>query len=283
MLMTSFQSEFLILPPARSAPPRVFRNTELNPCQYNQMLAEMQRLRGSVYLRDGAIQEHELTPDGRHELAVDEHSWHILLLDDAGRVSGCLRYLEENKASRFDQLWIRQSALTNCPIWGEKFRRAVQLEMERAARKQMSFGEVGGWAVAQERRGTVDPLRMVLVTCGLFRLLGGCVGLATATVRHGSASILRRIGLTPLTVNGLSLPPYYDPHYQCQMEALRFDSDFPNLKYAKAIEELSDMMELMPVVCCEDRAPVWGGRLRDTDLLVSKPAALRSLQPVVVQ
>jgi hypothetical protein len=42
-------------------------------------------------------------------------------------------------------------------------------------------------------------------------------------------------------------------------------------------------MELMPVVCCEDRAPVWGGRLRDTDLLVSKPAALRSLRPVVVQ
>jgi hypothetical protein len=58
------------------------------------MLAEMQRLRGSVYLRDGAIQKHELTADGRHRLSVDEQSWHILLVDGAKRVKGCMRYLE---------------------------------------------------------------------------------------------------------------------------------------------------------------------------------------------
>jgi hypothetical protein len=242
----------------------------------------MQRLRGSVYLRDGAIQQDELTADGRHRLSVDEYSWHILLLDGAKRVTGCLRYLEERQASRFDELWIRQSALTDCPVWGRKFRRAVEHEMEQASRKQMSFGEVGGWAVAEERRGTVDALRMVLATCGLFRLLGGCVGLATATVRHGSAAILRRIGLTPLTLNGQELPSYYDPQYRCQMEALRFDSDFPNVKYAKAIDELSDIMELMPLISCESRAPEWSGRLSGIDLPAAEPLVHGALQPLVV-
>jgi hypothetical protein len=244
----------------------------------------MQRLRGSVYLRDGAIQPNELTADGRHELAVDEHSWHILLVDSTDRISGCMRYLAEEKASRFDQLWVRHSALTKCPTWGKKFRRAVELEMERAARKQMSFGEVGGWAVAESRRGTVDALKMVLSACALFRILGGCVGLATATVRHGSSAILRRIGLTPLSIEGLELPAYYDPHYRCSMEALRFDSDFPNPKYADLIEDLMYRMERMPVLSCEGGAPAWGGRLGQLALPpASEPAAaVPCLFPAVV-
>ena len=278
--ITSWQTELVILPPARTPAPRVFQNTEWNRGRYVQMLAEMQRLRGSVYLRDGAIQPGALTPDGRHKLTIDDLSWHILLLDGDKRVSGCLRYLEENPASRFDELWIRQSALSRCPVWGKTFRRAVELEMTRALRRRRRFGAVGGWAVAEERRGTIDPLRMVLATCGLFRLLGGCIGLATATVRHGSAGILRRIGLAPLSVDGLELPPYWDPHYQCQMEALRFDSDLPSPKYARAIDELSCDMELMPVICGEGRTE-WGDRVRGVDSPAAQPAILGAFRPAV--
>jgi hypothetical protein len=281
MHITSSQTQLVILPPARSAAPRVFRNIEIDSRRYDRMLAEMQRLRGRVYLRDGAIQADELTPDGRHKLAIDERSWHILLLDDGSRVSGCLRYLEERKSSRFDELWIYQSALSHSPVWGKKFRRAVEMEMARAWQKRIGFGVVGGWAIAEERRRTIDPLRMVLTTCGLFRLLGGCAGLATATVRHGSASILRRIGLTPLTVDGLELPPYYDPRYRCQMEALRFDSDFPSPKYAAAIEETSSRMELGPVICREDYVPEWCGPLPVTGLPAAIPRAISSLQPAI--
>ncbi len=175
MRITSSQTQLVVLPPARSAALQVFRNTDRNSRRYDQLLAEMQRLRGRVYLHDGAIQADELTSDGRHKLAVDERSWHILMLD-GGRVSGCLRYLEEQQALRFDELWIQHSALARCPVWGRKFRRAVELEMARARQKGIGFGEVGGWAVAEERRRTIDPLRMVLATCGLFRLLGGCAG-----------------------------------------------------------------------------------------------------------
>jgi hypothetical protein len=250
--------------------------------RYDQLLAEMQRMRGLVYLRDGAIRIDELASDGRHKMAVDERSWHVLTLDGGGRVSGCLRYLEERQASRFDELWIQHSALARCPVWGRKFRHAVEREMTRAWQKGIGFGEVGGWAVAEERRLTSDPLRMVLGTCGLFRLLGGCAGLATATVRHGSAAILRRIGLTPLTDDGVELPSYYDPRYQCEMEALRFDSDFPSPKYAQAIDELSCWMELAPVICREDKVPEWRGLPRGIDVPATRPRVLPSLQPAVL-
>ena len=186
MHITSSQTQLVILPPADSPAREIFENVKLDSCRYDELLAAMQHLRGQVYLRDGAIQAGQLAPDGRHELAEDQRSWHILLLDNGGRVGGCLRYVEAEAMARFDQLWIHQCALARCPVWGTKFRRAVETEMARARQKGVGFGEVGGWAVAEERRRTTDPLRMVLAACGLFRLLGGCAGLATATVRHGS-------------------------------------------------------------------------------------------------
>jgi len=261
MHITSSQTQLVILPPADSPAREIFENVKLDSCRYDELLAAMQHLRGQVYLRDGAIQAGQLAPDGRHELAEDQRSWHILLLDNGGRVGGCLRYVEAEAMARFDQLWIHQCALARCPVWGTKFRRAVEMEMARARRKGFGFGEVGGWAVREDRRRTIDPLRMVLAACGLFRRLGGCAGLATATVRHGSASILRRIGLTSLSADGLEIPSYYDPRYRCHMEALRFDSEFPSPRYAAAIDELSHRMETAPVICRGEMAPEWCGRL----------------------
>ena len=213
MHITSSPTQLIILPPADSPARNVFENIKLDSCRYDEMLAAMQHLRGRVYLRDGAIQAGQLAPDGRHELAEDQRSWHILLVDNDGRVGGGLRYMEADALARFDRLWVHQCALARCPVWGTRFRRAVEMEMTRARRKGFGYGEVGGWAVREDRRRTIDPLRMVLATCGLFRRLGGCAGLATATVRHGSASILRRIGLTSFNADGLEIPSYYDPLY----------------------------------------------------------------------
>ena len=63
MRITSVQTELVILSPANARAPREFQNSEWNRNRYDQFLAEMQRLRGSVYLRDGAIQADELTPE----------------------------------------------------------------------------------------------------------------------------------------------------------------------------------------------------------------------------
>src|SRR5947207_15157769 len=96
------QTRFVVLPPATQQAPEVFRNVETDQFRNVQLFSEMQRFRGMVYSRDGAVQKSDLTLDGRHKLPVDERSWHVLSLDRSDRVLGCLRYVDERGASRFD-------------------------------------------------------------------------------------------------------------------------------------------------------------------------------------
>ena len=249
--MVRAQTRFVVLAPFKNSVSRIFRNIEYDNRWHADLLADMQRMRGKVYSDDGAIRPEELSSDGRHKLSIDEESWHVLALDAKDRVFACLRYLDENRASRFDDLWVRHAAITKSPQLGRSFRQAVEIEIENAHRLEMRFGEVGGWAAAPDYHGTIEPVRIILATYGLLGLLGGCAGLATATMRHGSAKILRRIGLSPLEHGGNELPSYYDPYYRCEMEVLRFDSRRPNPKYRGAIAELTSVLAESPVICRE--------------------------------
>jgi hypothetical protein len=264
------QTRFVILPPSRLAVTSSFRNVETNNRRHDELFAEMQRFRGSVYSADGAIQADQLTADGRHKMAIDEESWHILSLDN-GRVVSCLRFLDETTASGFDDLWIRHAALANCPSLGRRFRRAVEEGMERARHSRMGFCEVGGWAVAESHRRTLEPVRLIVAACGLAELLGGCTGVATATFRHNSAMILRRIGLHPLRSNGQELPPYYDPHYRCQMQVLQFDSRRPNPKYSDWFDEITGQLATTPVIARESFVSSLQGFVRGFEI-PSEPA-----------
>ena len=248
------QTQFVVLPPSRQSVPKWFRRREVNPSRYEDLLAAMQRFRGRVYTNDGAVRPDELTADGRHAVAVDDRSWHVLSLDEDGQVCACLRYLEESEAVDFDDLWVRHAAVASSPM-GLQFRRAVEQQMAEARGMQLGFGEVGGWAVAEDRRGTLESLRIILATYGLLQLLGGCTGVATATFRHRSAMILRRIGLASLCSDGVELPPYFDPHYGCQMEVLRFDSRFPNPRYRGWVAEFISSLTSAPVICRERTRP----------------------------
>jgi hypothetical protein len=260
------QTRFVVLPPERLQAPSIFRNVETDLRRHDSLVAEMQRFRGRVYCEDGAIQRSDLKADGRHKLAVDERSWHVLSVDRDGRVCACLRYLDESQAAGFDDLWIRHAALTQLPRLGEKFRGAVESGLRTARRIGMGFGEVGGWAVAQAHRCTMEPLRIILATYGLLRLLGGVLGVATATFRHDSAPILRRIGLKSLVAGGEELPPYYDPHYGCQMEVLQFDSRHPTAKYEDSVSDLAEALALAPVICRERPKATLQGVLGELDL-----------------
>ena len=95
-------TQFVILPPSKAALPRFFRNVETDHERHDGLFASMQRLRGVVYVNDGAIGPSDLTADGRHALRVDEHSWHVLSLNRAGQVSSCLRYTDESRAASFE-------------------------------------------------------------------------------------------------------------------------------------------------------------------------------------
>lgn len=249
-------SSLMVLAPAGAQVPNTFRHVEVDPCLRGHLLTEMQRFRGGMYLSDGAILPSELTKDGRHSLPIDDHSWHVLTLRGDGSVCACLRFLEQNSARQFDSLSVRHAALTRSDHWAPRLRQAVEGEMAFARNARINFGEVGGWAIAPDRRLTMEPLRTILATYGLLELLGSCCGIATATRRHGSAPILRKIGLEPLVVNGEELPAYYDPRYRCEMEVLRFDSRFPNPKFRNWIDELACFLTSAPVIANRGPQPM---------------------------
>jgi hypothetical protein len=250
MVFSGTRTRFVVLPPGGLKVSRQFRNIQFDTCRYDDLLADMQRFRGEVYLGDGAIQAGDLV-NGRHKLNIDEHSWHVLSLDSDGCIIACLRYLAHKNARSFDDLWVRDAALADCPKFGGFFRSAVEAEMRHARKMRLGFGEVGGWAVAKAFRRTLEPLRVILTSFALGQLLGGCTGVATATFRNGSSDVLRRIGLNPLQWDGSALPPYFDKRYGCQMEVLRFDTRCPNAKYQEAVTGLSAALAGSPVICCD--------------------------------
>jgi hypothetical protein len=172
-------------------------------------------------------------------------------LNEHGDISGCARYSHYPSGIRYDDLGVRTSALARCDDWGPTFRTAVEREVGLAHYKGIAFAEVGGWAVAPEKRFTTEALRIALATYGLAQLLGGALGLTTATVRHHSAQILRRIGGRPLNLGDTKLPSYFDPQYRCEMEVLRFDSSRPEPAYRSSIECLRHHLLSVTVVAPE--------------------------------
>lgn len=257
-------TRLLLVAPPRARIPPGFHNVRCDDDARDLFLAAMQRLRGRVYLEDGAIEPRQLSSGGRHCLAIDGESWHLLALDGSGAVCGCVRYYAHNDQACFEELAVWRSAIATCAAWGGRFRAAVEAELRRARSQGLSYVEVGGWAIAPERRCTVEALRTALATYSLARILGGCIGITTATTRHGSSSILRRIGGSSLQLAGTTIPPYYDPQYKCDMEVLRFDSACPAPQYSRLVDALSASLSGVPVICpCLSRTQRPGAFLRE--------------------
>jgi hypothetical protein len=248
---------FILLAPPDVPLSKAFHLVEGDLGHRQELLADMQRLRGRVYLADHAITPQDLTGDGRHVQAIDEESWHLLIVNAGGRVIGCTRYLQHPPWTRFRRLRVRTAALARSSEWSSPLRHAVEKELEVARQNGFSYVEVGGWALDESLRGSADALRSVLFTYAWSQLIGGCLGLVTATERNGSASILRRIGGHPLEWDGTELPPYYDPQYGCDMEVLRFDSRLPSPRYQRVIDEIRSQIPTVPVICATHQSNTW--------------------------
>lgn len=234
-----------------------FQYVHCEPAWHEELMGSMQRFRGTVYLQDGAIERRQLSTDRRHRVAIDANSWHLLALDGSGNICGCVRYYSHESDACFQDLWVRHSALANSRVWGGAFRKAVEAELQQARHRNVSYVEVGGWAISPERRCTIEAARTALATYSLARILGGCIGITTATVRHSSSSLLRRIGGSSLPTEAGELPPYYDPQYTCEMEVLRFDSASPAPKYSTLIDRLRCDILDVPVICRTRPRPLW--------------------------
>jgi hypothetical protein len=244
---------FALLAPALALVPLSFTAAETNRNAYIALLTRLQRLRGRLYLEDGAIESWQLTADGRHIVPNDERSWHLLAIEKE-EVMGCARLQVYPPSVNFADLTVAQSAQAHCPVWGLALRRSVAAKLYTAQAENLRFLEPGGWALTPELRGTTEALRIALGSYALGELLGGCLGLSTATVRHRSASMLRRLGGRPLEWEGQILPPYYDPGYRCEMEVVSFDSRAPHPRYKIWIEQMATEL-LQTVIFCQADEP----------------------------
>jgi hypothetical protein len=248
---------FVLLSPVTVPLGGAFQQAEPDDDWRDRLLLEMQRLRGRVYLEDGAVSEDDLTIDGRHFDAADDRAWHLLILTPEDRVVGCLRYMLYPASTPFNRLRVSSAALARTEQWSTFLRCAVEKEIETARQSRFSYVEIGGWALDQSVRGSSDALRSALFTYAWCQAVGGCIALSMATHRNGSASILRRIGGRPLEWNGQLLPSYYDPRYRCEMEVVRFDSRVPSPKYRRAVDEIRAQIPSMPIIRAEKPATAW--------------------------
>jgi len=245
----STDQQLVLLAPATGEVPGFFLNVPASGGARARLLQEVQRLRGRVYLSDGALRPDQLSPDGLHQTPEDERAWHLLVLS-RNRVSSCVWYLDHSNDCRIDDLRVR-----DCPLTEDSralMETAVADELAQARRNRLRYVELGGWAVAPDARHTGEGLLLALAAYSLGRAMGGALGLTTATVRHASSTILRRLGGAPLQANGQTLPVYFDERYRCDMELLRFDSRSPSPKYEAAIDSMRDCLARVPVMASGD-------------------------------
>lgn len=216
-------------------------------------LFEIQVLRGSVYREYGPIAA-QLLADGRHYQTADAQSWHIVLRDSNRRIMGCSRYRPVEGG--FEQLAASQSAIAQSQRFGQKLRDTIESQISHARRSHIQFGEVGAWALRREIRCSTAAINIALMTFVLAESLGCGLGIATATTRHHSASILRRLGGTRLP----DLPAYYDPKYGCVIEILQFSSGGLDNHFADRAKKLRSEIADIPVLCAA------GGKTTETEI-----------------
>lgn len=251
---------FLMLAP-RTANLSSFGQVSGDPLLYHRVLSAVQRFRGQVYLSENNLKPSDLTPDGRHMQASDYESWHLITLTSEGKVGSCGRLRIYQESSCFSDLAVSHSALAKSPVWGASVRKAVEQILATTRRKRLKFSELGGWAIAPELRCTTEAVSMLLAGYALADTIGGIAGISTVNLRHGSASILRRMGGVPLESDGQELPSYYEPQYSSELEILRFDSKSANPRFRTRIQECRALLRHMPVICPERTADLRMGPL----------------------
>ena len=267
--ISNLQRRFALLAP-HALPDAPFRCMAADSERHGRLLAEAQRLRGQIALQEGALDATQLTTDGRHIQEADYKSWHLLTVDDHGRIAACMRYLPHRIGARFSDLLIAHSSIASCKERGGALQAAVEQELAAANKRNCSYVEMGGWVIAEPFRCTSEALRMVLSAYGLAQLLGGALGISTATTQRCSSSILKRIGGERLKSGEKEFPPYFDPQYRCQMEIIRFDSTRPNPRYRKWVDYCSHHLRDTTVVCKGSGKSDWGISLKRLAEVVSE-------------
>jgi hypothetical protein len=235
------QLRLRILAPALGTIPSALPNRCIDPAVHANLIYATQVLRGTVYNEYAPIAS-QLFPDGRHYLPSDAHSWHIVLQDTCEQqIAGCIRY---RPIHDFEELTVSQSALARSHRYGPLLRAAVERDIAATENAGMHYAEVGMWALRPEVRCSSAAINLALMMFVLAECLGGGLGITTATTRHHSASILRRLGGRRLA----GLPTYYEPRYGCVIEVLHFGLANLNSRFASRLNQLRAEMRHTDII-----------------------------------
>lgn len=249
--MSQAPYRFQLLAPPTAAP----ADHEYKRCvsAHRQYLASSQKLRGRVYLSDGAILESQLTADGRYQMIDDDSCWHFLLVDRTEQVIGCARYLLHPRTVSYEELQLSRSPLAFNSAWASKLRKVVGNTLQRTRQEGVNYVELGGWAVAEDYRNTKAALELLIGSYAWAELVGHCICSCTATVRNSSSSILRRMGASSLELEGEAIPAYFDHQYGCRMELLGFDSRQLPPKFVPLLNQMRPKLKQSQIV--QNRLP----------------------------
>ncbi len=234
-----------IVAPQSLALPRCFSRVSSARGEHEKLVRAIQQLRGDVY-REYAPIAATLTPDGRHCQSIDAESWHIVLQDGNNELVGCARY--RPILGGFSQLGASRSALARSQQYRHLLSKTIEEQIAIAKSQNIQYGEAGAWALRPEIRCSTAALNIVLTTYALATRLGGGIGITTATTRHNSASILRRLGGS----NFAGLPAYYDPEYGTTIEMIQFDQNHLSQQYRNKMRKIALELEDVEIVCPSD-------------------------------
>jgi hypothetical protein len=209
----------------------VIRDTTMHA----SLLGEMQRLRGRVALREGAITASMLDSSGGYRMQGDEKSWHLLRVRNDGKIAGCARILVHPGDVTFSRLRIASSSPARCPVWARAVHDAVESELTHARLNGLAVIEPGGWVIDEDLRGSCEAVSIAIGALAWAQILNDCIGFLTATAKHGSATILRRLGARSLQAHGQAIPGYFEPAWGCNAELLRFDTNSLNPRFEAAL------------------------------------------------
>jgi hypothetical protein len=220
----------VILAPAGRIPRNLESASYAGSLSYQALLAGMQKLRGTAYLKEGVLGEHDLTSDGRYIAQFDAASWHILIVHQQ-EVIGSISYEPISKVST-SHLPPGQSA-----EWSAMARLVVEEQIDHTHRTGLPFVVVRDWVMVEDLRCSTEAIRLLLVVFALARYLGGASGLAIASSRHSVAAIFRRVGFSTFIAIDSEVARVFDPKLRCEVELLRFHSELLNPRYLGWVRE----------------------------------------------
>jgi hypothetical protein len=240
---TGGKLQLRILAPSLANVPSTLTNAWVDPALHAKQICAIQGLRGTVYREYDPI-ANQLLPDGRHYLQTDLQSWHILLQDTCEQqAAGCVRYRPIQGG--YEELSVNQSALARSHRYGPLLRTAIERDIAATSNAGMHYAEVGLWALRPEARCSSAAVNLALTAFILAEHLDGGMGITTATTRHHSASILRRLGGRRLA----ELPAYYEPRYGCVIEVLSFALADLDSRFAARVNQLRTEIRDVAVIC----------------------------------